>query len=170
MIVLFWLENSSASEMYKDAIVYQQGKLMMQPGKYLPKVVSIKYAENAEFKKLITKYKLKAYPTLVLMDENAQQVRTIIGFSWFETPILYMTQKQMTEGKGFNNLSLVSFILFRNAWHVKKKFSMLEILTMIMRKTTKTNFRIMEVSLSCSSASIALGQLNRLMLRRNCIT
>lgn len=92
--------------MYRDAIIYQQGKLMMQPGKYLPKIAAVKYSKSPEFKQLIKRYKLKAYPTLVLLDQNAQQVRTIIGFSWFETPNIYMTQKRIVQGKGYDNLSL----------------------------------------------------------------
>lgn len=47
MIVLFWLENSSASVLFKDCIIYHQGKLSMQPGKYLPKLAQAKYTKSA---------------------------------------------------------------------------------------------------------------------------
>ena len=46
MLVLFWLQNSSSSQMYRDAVIFQQGKLMMQPGKYLPKIVALKYSNT----------------------------------------------------------------------------------------------------------------------------
>ena len=50
IIVLFWLEDSSPSTIYKDAIIYNQCKLQMQPGKYVPKVYNAKYNNSAPYK------------------------------------------------------------------------------------------------------------------------
>ncbi len=53
---MFWLEDSSASTMYKDAIIYNQCKLQMQPGNYVPKIYHAKYNNSPAFKDLCNKY------------------------------------------------------------------------------------------------------------------
>ena len=58
------------------------------------------------------KYKIKEYPTLILLDSKAEALRTVIGFSWFETPNLYMTQKLLLEGGSIKDFNIVSSFLF----------------------------------------------------------
>ena len=49
---------------------------------------------------------------MILLDAKANPLRTVIGFSWFETPNLYLTQKRIIEGKGLQGLKLVNIPLF----------------------------------------------------------
>jgi hypothetical protein len=106
------MENSSASEMFKDAMIYHQSKLLMQPIKYEPKIAHVRFSVSSEFNKFIKAYNLKEYPTLILLDSKANPIRTVIGFSWFEAPNLYMTQKRLIEGKGIQGLKIVKLLIF----------------------------------------------------------
>lgn len=83
MVVLFWLDNSSASVLFKDCMTYHQGKLSMQPGKYMPHVAQAKYSDSASFRELSRHSSVTEYPTLILFDGEANPIRTVIGFSWF---------------------------------------------------------------------------------------
>lgn len=121
MIVLFWLENSSASVLFKDCIIYQQGKLSMQPDKYIPKLAQAKFTQSQEFDDLRKRCGVTEFPTLILFDASAKPVRTVIGFSWFEAPNLYMTQKLLIEGKSLD-LSIVIDVLFSNVQVVVNKW------------------------------------------------
>ena len=58
MVVLFWLKNSSASDLFKDCMIYQQGKLLMQPEKYIPKIAQAVYSNSGEFKDLCNRFKI----------------------------------------------------------------------------------------------------------------
>jgi hypothetical protein len=124
MVVLFWLEHSSSSTMFRDAIIYHQGKLIVQPNKYIPKIAAAKYSNTSAFNEFVKRYGLKEYPTLILLDAKAQPVRTIIGFSWFQVGNLYMTQKRIIEGKGIKNIAVVFHFLFRIALFVPKACSL----------------------------------------------
>lgn len=35
------------------------------------------------------------YPTLVLFDQSMKAVRKLIGFQWYEVPLIYKAQRQM---------------------------------------------------------------------------
>ena len=98
--------------MFKDTMIYHQSKLLMQPMKYEPKIAQVKFEVSSEFNKFIKAYNLSEYPTMILLDAKANPLRTIIGFSWFETPNLYLTQKRIIEGKGLKGLKLVIIPLF----------------------------------------------------------
>ena len=58
ILVLFWLEDSSASTLFKDSIIYHQGKLQMQPGKFIPKIFHSKFNTSSSFKELCNKYRI----------------------------------------------------------------------------------------------------------------
>ena len=91
--VLFWLDNSSASLLFKDCMIYQQGKLCMQPGKFIPKIAGAQLSDTQAYRDLCKYSNVTEFPTLILFDAQANPIRTVIGFSWFEAPNLYQTQR-----------------------------------------------------------------------------
>ena len=93
IVVLFYLEGSSSSTLFRDSMIYHQGKLEMQPGKFLPTIAAAKYRNTQDFHQMSSKFKITEYPTLILFDASLQPIRTIIGFNWFQTPDVYATQK-----------------------------------------------------------------------------
>jgi hypothetical protein len=50
MVVLFYLEGSSSSVLFRDAMILHQTKLLMQPKKYIPNIAQVTVANTAEFK------------------------------------------------------------------------------------------------------------------------
>lgn len=44
MVVLFWLDDSSASGLFRDGMIFHQGKLIMQPNKFIPNIGSVKFS------------------------------------------------------------------------------------------------------------------------------
>lgn len=71
---------------------------MMQPDKYIPFIGAVKFSEDKDFKTMAKKFKIHEYPTLILFDDKAKPVRTILGFSWFETANVYATQEKIISG------------------------------------------------------------------------
>lgn len=111
LLVLFCLEGSSPSQQFKDALIYHQSKLMMQPGKYIPKIAIASYSD-AGVKAICNNLKITEFPTFILFNNQAQPIRTLIGFSWLEVPFFYETQKRLIQG-GSIEIELVIAILFR---------------------------------------------------------
>lgn len=68
LIVLFCLEESSASALFRDCMVFHQSKLLMQPGKYVPKIAQVKYSYSVEYQGLAALYGIVEYPTLMLLN------------------------------------------------------------------------------------------------------
>lgn len=67
------------------------------------------------------KYQVNQFPTVILFDQKAKPVRTVIGFSWFEIATLYATQERIISGKGIKHLNIVYLLLFRIAWPATNK-------------------------------------------------
>jgi len=57
LIVLFHCENISASQIMKDAMIYHQSKMCMQPNKTIPKI-SIASFTNPNIKNLCNKFQI----------------------------------------------------------------------------------------------------------------
>ena len=96
LLVLFYIDNSSASLLFKDSLVYHQGKLLVQPGKYIPKIALANCSTN---KNLVNAFKLTDFPTFILFDGKGKPVRTLIGYSWLEVPFFYETQRRLISGE-----------------------------------------------------------------------
>jgi|JI9StandDraft_2_1071091.scaffolds.fasta_scaffold1184345_1 hypothetical protein len=64
-------------------MIYHQAKILMQPGKYVPKIAQAKYSYTNEYQNLAVRSNVIEYPTLILFDSQARPVRTVIGLSWF---------------------------------------------------------------------------------------
>jgi hypothetical protein len=107
MIVLFWLEGSSPSILFKDAMILHQAKLHMQPHKHIPWVAQIKFERTADFQVFANRYGIKEFPTLILFDEEANPYKTVVGFSWFEVANLYALERLMGEKKHLKHLRVV---------------------------------------------------------------
>ena len=56
------------------------------------------------------KYQVKQFPTVILFDQKAKPLRTVIGFSWYEIATLYATQERIISGKGIQDLNIVPLI------------------------------------------------------------
>jgi thioredoxin-related protein len=80
MIVLFYLEGQSPSEMFKDSLIYHQSKLSFQPGKFLPNISAVN-ASRPNGKNLAKVHKISEFPTLILFNNQGKAIRTIIGYS-----------------------------------------------------------------------------------------
>jgi hypothetical protein len=83
--------------MFKDSLIYHQSKLMMQPGKFIPKIAIANYSD-AGVKAICNTLKITELPTFILFNQQAQPIRTLIGYSWLEVPFFYETQKRLLEG------------------------------------------------------------------------
>lgn len=83
MVVLFRLQGSSSSDLFKDSITYNQAKLSMIPDMYTPKIALINYENSGEYQNIAKKCNITDYPSLVLFDANLNPIRKVIGFSWF---------------------------------------------------------------------------------------
>lgn len=101
-------------------MTYNQAKLKMIPENYVPNIALINYDQGAEYQNIARKYNIADYPSLILFDQNCNPVRTVIGFSWFETPNLYMTQKLLVEGKSLD-LDMVTKTLFLVLYRMSRK-------------------------------------------------
>lgn len=44
IVVIFWLNDSSASGLFRDGMIYHQGKLIMQPKKFIPNIGAVKFS------------------------------------------------------------------------------------------------------------------------------
>jgi thioredoxin-related protein len=108
MIVLFCLEGSSPSVLFRDTMILHQSKLLMQPKKYIPKIAQVSVSNAAEFKQMAAKYELTHFPTLILFDSEARPFRTVIGFSWYEAGTLYAIQKLMVAGESYKYIGVVN--------------------------------------------------------------
>lgn len=49
-------------------MVFHQSKLLMQPGKYVPKIAQVKYSYSVEYQGLAALYGIVEYPTLMLLN------------------------------------------------------------------------------------------------------
>jgi hypothetical protein len=94
--VLFYQDGSSSSQLFKDSLVYHQSKLLMQPGKFIPKIAIANIADPG-VKAICNSLKITQYPTFILFNKQAQPIRTLIGYSWLEVPFFYETQKRLLE-------------------------------------------------------------------------
>lgn len=106
MVVLFWVDGSSSSILFKDSMILHQSKIKMQHQQFVPKIGHVQYSNKPEIQQLLERYQIKEYPTLILFDQHANPYKTVIGFSWFETPNLYALQKMMITKKNLADLGM----------------------------------------------------------------
>jgi len=98
LLVLFYLDHASSSQLFKDSLIYHQSKLIMQPGKFIPKIAVVN-CSNPASKAICNTLKITDFPTFILFNEKAQPIRTLIGFSWLEVPFFYETQRRLLKSE-----------------------------------------------------------------------
>jgi len=64
---MFHHEGISASQVLKDAFLFHQSKLTMQPKKYIPKLAFANYS-NATIKQFCDQYEINEFPVTLLFN------------------------------------------------------------------------------------------------------
>jgi hypothetical protein len=93
-IVLFWWPGSSPSDLMKHCITLQYIKSIYLPNNYKPKIM-LADITKPQIKTICKALNITEYPTLVLFDQSMNAVRRLIGFQWYEVPLIYKAQSQM---------------------------------------------------------------------------
>ena len=96
-VVLFALDDSSPSQLFKDTLIYHLGKLKIQPRVFRPKASIVTLSPQTQ--QLCNQLGVTEYPTWILFDKEARPFRTIIGFSWMEAHFIFETQRRMVKGE-----------------------------------------------------------------------
>lgn len=76
----------------KHCITLQYIKSMYLANNYRP-LIMLADITKPYIKVLCKALNITEYPTLVLFDQSMQAVRKLIGFQWYEVPLIYKAQK-----------------------------------------------------------------------------
>ena len=93
-LVLFWWPGSSPSDLMKHCITLQYIKSLYLVNNYQPKIF-LADITKPQVKTICKTHNITEYPTLMLFDQKMLPVRKIIGFQWYEVPLIYKAQRQM---------------------------------------------------------------------------